>query len=773
MPTDGYRHEATELDEQLDRRDISAVSLSIRAETIDEESRSIEAVLATENPVPVFDMQRFEVVDEVLLMGGRREVEDVPLLNDHRRRSLDDVFGSIRNIRESGSELICRMYFADMSELADDPEARRIERAWIKTKQKHQRNISVGYRIFNAVTIEPNKTRIVNARSFTAGARALRVVTDWIPREGSLTVINADAKAKTRKEEFGEMKKKLRHYLIKLGLRKTATEQEAWDYYHDLDDGQRAEAEQLLEGARPLARSAIDDDDGSDPTPSTPDAGQRNATPESQPVPPQLTAAQAIAQERERVSSIRTVFGDDEPELMTRAIDEGWTPEQAAAELLPAIRRRQATPVDNSGGHIGIHSRGNSDCTIEALQGAMYLAHAQPTGQRSSVSLDDQAFRTQAAMAMRLPSWLRADVNSDEFQRNAELAHQFSAMSMIDVCRHALALNNVRDIPNDYQELAQRAISSGSLDPVFTTSMNARVLSSYMDTMDTTMGWTSEDRNIANFKTNERTTMGKHGKLTRHARGGAPDHDNLEAKKEEYRIGRYSKKFILDEQDIIDDTFGALNEFSPEDMGAAARQLRPDLVYSILLANANLNATGAALFTSGQNNLFTGGGSALGIGTLETAVSNMGDQRIRDRAINLQARYLVVPPALQFYASRILGSPEVRDGGASDRYGLSNPIANSNISLVVDTRISAAGVVDPVDETSRSGSATNWFVTARPGENGAKTIEVGYLRGTGAAPRISPFRSDGENGWYLGWSIKMDIGAKALDYRGMQKHNGA
>jgi hypothetical protein len=59
-----------------------------------------------------------------------------------------------------------------------------------------------------------------------------------------------------------------------------------------------------------------------------------------------------------------------------------------------------------------------------------------------------------------------------------------------------------------------------------------------------------------------------------------------------------------------------------------------------------------------------------------------------------------------------------------------------------------------------------------PGEEGAKTIEVGYRRGTGRAPTIRSFVLD-KGQWGLGWDINFDIGAKALDYRGMYFDPGA
>ncbi|MEZ6097245.1 MAG: hypothetical protein R3C03_23980 [Pirellulaceae bacterium] len=98
-------------------------------------------------------------------MSGCRDVDQIPLLDNHRRWSNDDVMGSIRNLKKEGSELVVRLFFADMSEHQDDPEAKRIERTWTKVKQRHQREISVGYRIFESVTIPAGETQTVRGKS--------------------------------------------------------------------------------------------------------------------------------------------------------------------------------------------------------------------------------------------------------------------------------------------------------------------------------------------------------------------------------------------------------------------------------------------------------------------------------------------------------------------------------------------------------------------------------------------------------------------------------
>jgi hypothetical protein len=96
-----------------------------------------------------------------------------------------------------------------------------------------------------------------------------------------------------------------------------------------------------------------------------------------------------------------------------------------------------------------------------------------------------------------------------------------------------------------------------------------------------------------------------------------------------------------------------------------------------------------------------------------------------------------------------------------------NVLQSEGLTLVVDDRIGVSGVTDPTTNTARTGLDTNWFLSA----GGARTVRVAYRRGTNRQPQLRSFMLD-RGQWGMGWDINMDIGAKALDYRGMHKSAG-
>lgn len=202
---------------------------SVRADgpsTLDEATRSVEVVLSTENPARVYDYER-GVINEVLLMSGAQipESRKLVMLDTHSRYETANIIGSAREIRVEGNQLVGRAQYSSA------PEA---EGAWIKTKEGHLTDYSIGYRVDKAVWIPEGQTSAIDGRTFTG---PVQVATKWTPRELSAVPIGADSSAKARseittteketKEEIKTMDPKLRKFLERSGLPVTATEAEA------------------------------------------------------------------------------------------------------------------------------------------------------------------------------------------------------------------------------------------------------------------------------------------------------------------------------------------------------------------------------------------------------------------------------------------------------------------------------------------------------------------------------------------------------------------
>lgn len=432
--------------------------------------------------------------------------------------------------------------------------------------------------------------------------------------------------------------------------------------------------------------------------------------------------------------------------LESHAVREGWTVDRTSLEIL-----RQSRPQ----GPAIISKSHETSCTAEALQASLLM--------RSGVSFDHKIFRGKLGLVGNFPSWLRHASSVDARERAMDAAWQYRDMSALDICREAIRLDG-KEIPRSRQDILKASFGGGALTGIFTTSVNAVLLSTYADYPDSTMGWVQVNEDIMDFKTNERPRQLKASSLGLLPAGGEAEEASRSDITETYKIARYAKKFTVDEQDIINDRLQALSDM-PREMGFAAAILRPDLVYSRLFENATL-ADSVALFDS-STHANTATSAALASATLATGLNSMFIQRENTRNLGLRATHLIVPAALQWTAKVLLNSAELLQKGSTDAtFGNVNPYQDLNLTLVTDPRLDN-GVIDPSSLTSYAGDTNDWFLACA----NAKTIEVGYLAGTGGAPQVRSYTLS-EGRWGMGWDINMDIGAKVLDYKGLYRGQG-
>lgn len=501
------------------------------------------------------------------------------------------------------------------------------------------------------------------------------------------------------------MNKKLRQYLESLGLARSATEREAWRHFHGLSGDQRRTANAHRRGRMP---------------------GRTRSSNKG--------SAQA---ERERVSTIHDLAGGDVPRsLVTRAINEGWTVSRSSREFLQHIRGRRGNPTGRGRGQ---NSRvGERDRTVRALAaGMMHRMGTEVIGRSYNQS------RTQ-----RLT------------EQDADLGDRYRTWPLPDLCREALRLEG-QNVPHDREEMIRSAISTTTLSNIFSTSIHARLLGAYEEAEDTTDWCIEED--VANFQEQERASLGKDGQFEKLPKGGEAKHATMSDEVETYKIARYAKQFIVDEQDLFNDNLGGIQRV-PDEIGMSAARLRPDLVYAALLANASLDADSTALFHANHSNANS---LAFSLANLEAVITKMYQQTQDGVRLNLRPTHLMVPGNLEWTARELLSSTELLIAGNTDTVrGNVNVIRDLNLQLRVEGRIDANGVTDPDSGTAYTGSATNWYLVAA----GARALVVGYLAGTGRQPQMRRFVLD-KGRWGIGWDFKLDIGVKPLDYRPFQRGN--
>ena len=372
----------------------------------------------------------------------------------------------------------------------------------------------------------------------------------------------------------------------------------------------------------------------------------------------------------------------------------------------------------------------------------------------------DREFKSLSSR-MYLNANFRLSPNDEARQRAMNAAYDYRHHGLIDLVADAMALDGVEcSSPKKSDQWFRAAFSSNTVQELFTQSAQAILLDTYEQTGNK-LAPIVRERDVPNFKTNERKSVSPDtGELEKLNPTGTAGDATLSASGEEYKIARFSKRWGIDDQDMINEDFGVFEDM-PQFLGRSSARLFDQVIVKLLLSNPNLK-DGAAWLSAAAGNLRTG--SALSAANLKLALTDFST--LTDGSVNLELNpnVALVPSALRFLLAEILSAAARVTGEnatTTSQNVLSNEIDRQIWSAMLDN-----GITDPDDrDTSIAGSATDWwlFDTQYP------AIEVGHLMGTGRGPQIrSGVYSDGRYGvWF---DVKRDIGAAPLRRESVQKN---
>jgi hypothetical protein len=653
-----------------------------RPSTLDEDNRSVEVIGATEEPVEVFDYERFEVVPEILLMSGCEMPSNrqVPLLDTHRRfEGTSSVLGSYREMRTEDDQLVGRTFFSSVAD-AEGP--------YTKMREGHLTDFSAGYRPIKSVWVPDGQKATIEGRSFEG---PVRVTTRWRIKELSICPIGADELAKARAEstqtppnrrsqsqENEVMNEALRKWLEKRGLATDATEAEAWAFYVRMLDDLNSEDEQPPEvGNDQDVRAAID---------------------------------QAIRVERERVTTIRamcTTHGCED--LADGMISEGVALNNAREQVMNHIVEHQPE----------INSRGPAAIVAE----------------------ERDKFRSAAQDALII----RAGIGAIETP--APGATDLVGFSLRELARECLRMANL-EIGGNPMEMVGRAMQSSDFPLLLSNTANKALFEGWNTAEETWSVWVGTG-SVSDFKQHTLPRASEMEDLDE-----IPDHGEYKYGKrteasEAYQIATFGKLFAITRQTIINDDLGALTDV-PQGHGEAAQRKLGDIVYAVVTANAAMG-DGVALFHNNHKNL-AGSGAVPGVETLAAGILAMGTQKdIKGkRRLNIRPEYYLAPKALEG-SSEVFFRSEKFDDTSKDTTRV-NPYSGTYFTRVYEPRL------DDDD-------AARWYLAARKG----KTVKIFFLNG------IQTPYLETKQGWSVDgveYKVRIDAGAKAVDWRGLYSNPG-
>ena len=631
--------------ETLSRRDAPAppemnyrsAPFSVRADgptTLDEKSRSVEVVLSTENPATVYDYDRGRI-SEVLLMDGAQlpESRQLVLLDAHSRYETQDVIGSVREIRVEGGKMVGRAFFSTA------PEA---ESAWTKTREGHLTDYSVGYRVDESVWIPEGQTSTISGRTFSG---PLQVSTKWTPRELSAVPIGADAAAKARTDnqpinqpnkEEKIMDPKLRSFLERSGMSKTATEAEAWLFLETI--GKREEAA---------------------PATGTAPATMQSAAPDLDKI-----RTEATGKERDRIREIDALLTKYECQELARELivgDPGKEPPTVADAQRMVLDSLQTKSAKQNPGFGGV------------VMGAD----------------EKDKFRAAANDALALRAGM-------EIKTPAQGAQDLRGYTLVEMARECLRMAGINH-HGGTKEMVGRALTSSDFPNILANLATKSMQQSWESVSETWQTWCGIG-SVSDFKTYYDNALSEHDDLEEVPDSGEIKFGSYSEKTPEtYKAASYAKKFRITRVMILNDDMGALTAMPARRAEAAARKVG-DVAYAVLTGNGAMG-DGHEIFdaTDHANDAISGYTSAPGVTNIAEAIRAMGVQKdiSGKRRLNIRPVFFLAPKALEGVSEVFFKSERFSDNStvATDSSFAStraNPYSGSYFTRIYEPRLDDA-----------------------------------------------------------------------------------
>lgn len=352
----------------------------------------------------------------------------------------------------------------------------------------------------------------------------------------------------------------------------------------------------------------------------------------------------------------------------------------------------------------------------------------------------------------------------DEASRAIEIANRrFRRMSLPDIAMECLRMAG-QQIPDTREEMVRRAYTTSPFLNIFTTNFNVKLLMGYMEHEDTTDGWVNVE-DLPDHSSHDLIQSDPLSSLKKKTKNVPGQPVTGGDRKESYAIERFVGSMSIDEVDIIADRLRAFQRL-PKQMGESARRVRPDLVYALMLNNPALANDSVNWFATAHNNLL--GSSPLDVDNLSAAYAAMKLQTRNGATLAMNATHLIVPATDEDYARSITGSSDLRDTTADKKNPTMNP-HRGRFTVRGEARIDN-GVPDPDDpQTTIAGQPNSWWLV----DSVHSPIYVGYLEGSGRAPRLRSRIIDRVGEYGMEWDVCIDLGVGISDYLGIVKRQSA
>ena len=362
---------------------------------------------------------------------------------------------------------------------------------------------------------------------------------------------------------------------------------------------------------------------------------------------------------------------------------------------------------------------------------------AAPTVQHVSI-VEDASDKRQAC----LEAALEARVGLGEW---TEQAKSERSSSMLDMAKESLSRSGANVVGMSKSEIAHRAMHSTSDFPLLLSNIARKSLQGAYEAEAQTWRPLARQRNLSDFKPVFEVAINGQILPEELSEGGEYKAATVTESQTSWSLKSYAKKIRVTRNLIINDDLDALSRI-PQMIGRGMSLFESNQMWALLTSNPTMGEDSKVLFHADHDNSGTG---AIGVDALSDARFAMRNQSDpAGNRVNLGAKYLVIPTALETAAEQFLAP------FTPAQIGNVNPFSGK-LQIIAEPRLDDA-------------SSTAYYVTADPSQ--VDMLVYGYLEGE-AGPQVTTLDERDPDGTTI--LARLDFGASVLNHRGFYKSTGA
>jgi phage head maturation protease len=718
--------------------------VEVRAETFNEDSRSVEVVWATGAPVKRYSwedgyfMEELSMKKEHIRLG--RFDTGMSVCDSHSAYSMDDRLGTVvpRSVRIENGKAYATIKLS---------RKQRAEELLQDLKDGHAFPVSVGYRIHAYEKKEGDGDHLPVLRAI-----------DWEPLEISAVPVPADAGASSRKAEESEV--------IDVVIRHDASTAASSAKIEDKPMNKREAAKKFsgekLDGLAMgfgITRAEGEDDDALRARLlAAIDKQDEEAAAHAEPKPSAKPAAKPAAKPGKPVKK-RQDEEEDEDEEETEAVDTEAVRKEAADEARASERKRIAdiTSIGTRAGmkqsdlkkHVddGTSVADFRNVVFDQMLDSQERSHQTHAYGEVRITQDEVDTRRDAVINALMH---RIDPGKVKLE---DSAREWRGLTLLETGRELLRARGEKVMGKTRMELAGEMFARAGLHttsdfPIILEGVTNRTLRAAYDVYPQTFKAFTKRVTAVDFRDMHRIQVGEVGDLKKVNEHGEYESTTFGEAKEKYRIATYGRIIGITRQVIINDDLGVFTNMAGK-FGNAVARLESRTVWNVIIDNMKMFSDNTALFHANHGNLGTA--ALITPESVNEGRSMMAKHKDIDDVdvLDIKPKFLLHAPEVAFQMAQLFA-----------------PINATKITDIVPEYVRA---LTPIEEgrLSAINSGKAWFMVADP--NQIDTIEYAYLEGN-----EGPY-TETEQGFDIdGMRVKVrqDFGAAPIDWRGLFKNNG-